>query len=819
LYQLQKRLKEFPMRRDHSTLTAVGALLSLILGSTPVRALSVNSATVSFNAKKTDGFKLSGEVPGLSLNGVEAVRLEFGIVAQSIPLSAFTRKGGKYSFKAPKDATGIVKLSVDLGKGTFSAMAKGLALSGLANPAPTRLVAGAFEECTMPRFAETKSKWSFNAKKAPQYPCQITDVPSADPTGFLVDSSTSVRVQARISPNPGLDQSSVRLLRLDDEFAPVGSPLCTLVDDGSLERGDDIAGDSVFSCFATFLESSPGTIRLIVRADVAATEVVSPTFFLNVVTPLTADAASVAESVQSQASDLWQANASTFGDTIKARVVTAKQIAVLDGVKAAGVSSDDVTIWIEYESGISGGLMLNPVGTKGTGGTRRVSRKPAVAGPGLPPVSFARRVVSVSAHSAASVGPGPLQAAMGDDDAVQNTKVLVWDPYDDQFPTEGQAYVQIYQGSACPKFNVTHLTRTQASVDSVAGFTQYGTVILSTHGAVDGSGKVVFLTREEATAGNMLAHAIDLLLGRIVVMGDVFAVRPAFITNLPGAFERSIVYNSSCESSANATMASAFFGKGAATYYGYTRVVNGGYAQGAGTQLLTGLVTNQLTTGDAFAAVTPKVDPDSPFATFTIGGDQETVYSGDFRNGGFETGDLTAWTRAGDGRVVATLGGFTPTEGVFAGLVSTGLGFTTASGSVEQNFCLPKSATQIAFDWHFNSEEFIEWCGSPFQDTFAVELETDGGTNLLFQRTIDSLCGSVLPTGLAFDQSGPGCVPDSENDCTVWGTGWQSQALDIAALATANDGKGVTLRFRAHDVGDSIFDSAILLDRIRIVMP
>jgi len=169
--------------------------------------------------------------------------------------------------------------------------------------------------------------------------------------------------------------------------------------------------------------------------------------------------------------------------------------------------------------------------------------------------------------------------------------------------------------------------------------------------------------------------------------------------------------------------------------------------------------------------------------------------------------------------VVATLGGFTPTEGVFAGLVSTGLGFTTASGSVEQNFCLPKSATQIAFDWHFNSEEFIEWCGSPFQDTFAVELETDGGTNLLFQRTIDSLCGSVLPTGLAFDQSGPGCVPDSENDCTVWGTGWQSQALDIAALATANDGKGVTLRFRAHDVGDSIFDSAILLDRIRIVMP
>jgi hypothetical protein len=186
------------------------------------------------------------------------------------------------------------------------------------------------------------------------------------------------------------------------------------------------------------------------------------------------------------------------------------------------------------------------------------------------------------------------------------------------------------------------------------------------------------------------------------------------------------------------------------------------------------LVENLDTTGDAFAVVAPKTDPTTPFATFRQSGDSNVAYDGALKNGDFETGDLTAWTRSGDGRVVVALGEFSPPQGIFMGLISTGLGFTTTSGSIEQNFCLAETATQLKFDWNFSSEEFVEWCGPqhPFDDPFEVELVTDGGTTTLFRETVDTLCGMVAPTGLAFDQSGPGCTPSEGvgigtggNDC------------------------------------------------------
>jgi hypothetical protein len=313
-------------------------------------------------------------------------------------------------------------------------------------------------------------------------------------------------------------------------------------------------------------------------------------------------------------------------------------------------------------------------------------------------------------------------------------------------------------------------------------------------------------------------------------MGDVFAIRPGFISNLSGTFENSIIYNGSCQSSANGTMSAAFIGKGAGTYYGNTKVVNSNHAQNVATQLFSGLVTDHKSTGDSFASVLPKVDPTSPNAVFTQTGSTDVLYSGEFRDGGFEKGNLGAWVRDGDARVISGLGPFNPTEGAFEGIISTGLGFSLDSGSIEQNFCLPETATTLYFDWNFSSEEFVEYCGPdfPFDDKFEVVLETDSGPQLLFSEEIDSLCLSgVAPTSLFFDQSGPGCIPTDKvgyatggNDCEVYSSEWKIfEAIDISAIATANQGKGVTLRFRSFDTGDSIYDSAVILDDIQIEVP
>jgi hypothetical protein len=702
-------------------------------------------------------------------------------------------------------------------KGTFSAKGANLILSEFKNPLAVRLTAGAFDECSMPLFKETARLWRFSGKKNSQYACQITDVPQTDPSGFLINTPQNVRIQARLVPSQQLDQNSVRLFEVDPATQlPAGNSLCNLLDNGSLGNGDDVGGDHVFSCIVSFNEQTPRRIRLIVQAALNSAVILSPGFSIDAVAPITSESASELVNDQQAADQIWQDKLAEFGDGKKARTEAIKAIKQLDGVASAGISKDGVTVWIKYESGIIGGLMLNPAGTRGSSGRESAgprADRPAGFSSSILPALFSRHTKKIYGGPSGNPFAKPassLTLAAGEDHPVGNNKVLIWDAYNFQFAPfdEGPGLQQLFQGSQCPKFDVTYLKDNQATIDSVRSFSQYGTVILVTHGAVDGDGQVVFLTTENANAVNILLHAIDLVLGRVTVMGNVFAIRPSFITHLPGVFESAIIYNGSCQSSANNTMANAFSGKGTNTYYGFTRVVNSDFAQNAATQLFANLVSNLHNTGNSFNPVAPKIDPKTPFATFTQGGDDKTAYTGQFRNGDFEAGDLSAWTRSGDGRVVSGLGEFGP-SGNFMGLISTGLGFTESAGSIEQNFCLPANATHLAFNWNFSSEEFKEFCNSQFDDNFDVELVTDSGSSALFHASVNGLCatGPLAQSGLVFDKG------------DVWTTGWVSESIDIAGIAAANNGKGVKIIFKSSDQGDSIYDTAILLDDIRVVTP
>jgi hypothetical protein len=135
-------------------------------------------------------------------------------------------------------------------------------------------------------------------------------------------------------------------------------------------------------------------------------------------------------------------------------------------------------------------------------------------------------------------------------------------------------------------------------------------------------------------------------------------------------------------------------------------------------------------------------------------------------------------------------------------LVSTGLGLTKASGSFAQSVCLPPlppgaTTLTLSWDWNFFSEEFIEYCGSEFQDSFEVTF----GTTALQSDQIDDLCPIVFPDPIEFDKG------------DVYTTGWYTQAVDVTQFAGGTN----TLKFAARDVGDSVFDSAILVDNVRLV--
>ncbi len=128
--------------------------------------------------------------------------------------------------------------------------------------------------------------------------------------------------------------------------------------------------------------------------------------------------------------------------------------------------------------------------------------------------------------------------------------------------------------------------------------------------------------------------------------------------------------------------------------------------------------------------------------------------------------------------------------------------------------CLGPEDDFLLFDWAFFSEEFVEWCGSEYQDSFEVVL-TDVQTateTIVFSRIIDELCDQVSPTQLHFDA--PPDDPFDPSGVGVWTTGWTSTAAEVPESLK---GKQVRVTFRCEDETDSEWDTAVLLDNIELL--
>ena len=178
----------------------------------------------------------------------------------------------------------------------------------------------------------------------------------------------------------------------------------------------------------------------------------------------------------------------------------------------------------------------------------------------------------------------------------------------------------------------------------------------------------------------------------------------------------------------------------------------------------------------------------------------------------FEAGNLVGWSASG-AQVVEKLGPSLPTEGAYMVELPTGAGPQTLNSSeASVQLCLSAGVHSISFDWKFLSEEFIEWCGSAYEDRFSVELTHATGAISLLDETITSLCpeSSCLGCGGGYVGLTPSEVTLDQGD--VWETPWMTRS----ATFELKEDQVVTLRFSASDAGDSIYDSVALVDAIHV---
>ncbi|MDR3667724.1 MAG: hypothetical protein P4L35_12845 [Ignavibacteriaceae bacterium] len=74
------------------------------------------------------------------------------------------------------------------------------------------------------------------------------------------------------------------------------------------------------------------------------------------------------------------------------------------------------------------------------------------------------------------------------------------------------------------------------------------------------------------------------------------------------------------------------------------------------------------------------------------------------------------------------------------GIISTGLGFTTTTGTIFQTFTIDNNQFTLIINWNFLSEEFLEFISLEYQDYFKVVINTSNGLeHVLMNKAIDKI--------------------------------------------------------------------------------
>jgi hypothetical protein len=670
----------------------------------------------------------------------------------------------------------------------------------------------------------------------PTIPNESTEIGQLiiNPSSILANLPTQVTVRLNVNAGVTLIDSTAKLVKVDASNTVI-QELGLLLDNGELSNGDEILGDNVFSALVTLTQSA-GEIKLRVIANVMQNNVTKPvnsnvlsfTVYPDFTSQELKQVLNTQDSAASKFTTYLGGNVNNIEPAIAQLKTWLQTQPGVNAVETEGTSSME----IKYSSGVYGNLIF---AQEDVNGTTIITRGGAEF---LDDRRKSSRTIPIKSQTRGTIDENKIPSRIQklsdlDPKIIGNRNVMIYAPFEAAFSpwNEGQKVVDILNSSDF-KFQITYLKNLEATISSLYNLTDYGYVVLATHG----SGGKVFLSGEQVdTTLAIYTNSYKAMLkagkisisknlvvkknGAVSIKADVYGIRFPFISDLAGKFPNSVILNNSCESTKSVELENAFTGKGAKTYYGYSKIVSSRFCIENADTLTRRLAKELKTTGNSFLAGS---DPYSTHnAAFQMKGANDVYYPDDLINGDFEFGKIDGWTKDGDGRVISKLGTVNPSQPNFMGIISTGLGYTVATGSIFQTFTVRENQTTIKVKWNFLSEEFLEYINSAYQDYFKITIrKADGSEDILYSKTIDEIAADF---GAQKFNGGEGEVPQPGNlvyvspgivfdQGDVYMTDWQTITFDVSAYK----GTRITLILAAGDVGDSIYDTAIILDEISI---
>ncbi len=364
----------------------------------------------------------------------------------------------------------------------------------------------------------------------------------------------------------------------------------------------------------------------------------------------------------------------------------------------------------------------------------------------------------------------------------------------------------------------------------------YDVIIFSGHGDYDVynyDGKTVtcasLLLHERANENKNTIYSADLSQFRVglasVRGGTMYSILPKFFEHYYGRgdLEGSFVFAENCEfrgeyGRVNAEMPNALRNASAETIVGFHNSVMAEYSRNVAVHYVNCLIEGKNAFDSYNAAIEEYGETDyfigrqeygpTAYPLFFGNSDAYLVEDG-IENGSFEQASTAkGWMQAGDVRVLSTLSTLVPTDNAKMAILTTGIGSAeddylggTEGSVMSQVFRVPQDSNQLMFSYNMVSEEPYEFVGSKYDDTFLVRLVTQNETVQIAKNNINN-AKWVSVTGINFD----------DGDETTYQTAWQNISFDISKYA----GEIVRIEFIVYDVGDSIYDTATLVDNIRL---
>ncbi|MBI2062063.1 MAG: hypothetical protein HYT87_20310 [Nitrospirae bacterium] len=542
-----------------------------------------------------------------------------------------------------------------------------------------------------------------------------------------------------------------------------------------------------------------------------------------------------ADAIDEQADSTYFELKAKFGHE-EAAQRTVEWLKMQPGVASAGASEGGYSFLME--SGIQGGYLET---------IPRKNANPADLKPDLQKEGFEEHCLGdvcdtpdpTAAPASAVRKLAPLQYKMdrrgGLRAGITNPKVLIASPFAGELPVKASVELNRMFGShRCPIFDRRWIVGEKAGVETFKTMKDYDIIVLDTHGdaicwkAEGGYERcrrgdlpppgAIVITRTGTPVTKEMSRLYSEERRSGLIVGDrlfsTYAITPAFVYKHKPFRQKSMVYNLSCRSLYNHTMAQAFRNVGVSPYFGYSEYVDTCYDDIVPTifqSLLKGHTAGRAYS-DGVAAYGPTDASCSPVpephpATLILAGssDLKITIEG-FNNGSFEQGPGTpppGWDAKGDVQIITQLGPITAKEGIYMAYLSTGENAEDQSKSaLEQPFCVPADKSKISFSYRLVSEEPDEFLNSGYRDTFEAALVIGTARTVLVSETTDKGPWSPLP---GVDLEG--------GDRTAFATDWKTVASELSETARA---EGATLAFRLQDNGDLVYDTVALLDNVHL---